>query len=503
MGCAAGSYDIDANPLTGQCGCEYLCDKKSDADPIDPNLEDANCDGSDGVVEKCVYVSKSLGTAGGAGTRLDPLDTILAGIAKASALSLPSVCVSGNAAGEQYAEVVTMKSGISVYGGFDSQDPDFQLRRSATAITIVTAEGVVFDAPQIDAETHIEGLTIHSKTPSLEGQSSYGVRLLAGTAELFVRYNVIEAQKGAKGAKGSGGTAHSQAQAPKGNAGSNGCVGSNCGGGGPQPNCTEYGGKGGDGGYDSGDGQNGSPGTANAPVGMGGGDAACFGGGNDGGKGGDAPNKGAAGTLGSAGADLGTVSQGLYLPARGGDGATGKNGKGGSGGGGGGGGDDAGFFCKSDKGGGGGSGGCGGLGGDFVRGGNGGGGSFGVFAAGGKIVVAENTISTAGGGNGGDGGNGADGQLGGFGGTGGLDSDDSGAGGAGGKGSDAGAGGPGGGGGGGPSACLAYGLATQSFSKNSCQVGAAGIGGKGGSNGDGAIGLDGATGKSGFTLQVL
>jgi hypothetical protein len=503
MGCPAGYFDIDDNPLTGDCGCEYACDKKGDADPIDPNFTDDNCDGSDGVVEECVFVSPTAGTMTGKGTRLDPVDTIAGAIAIAKQNALAGVCLSG----ESYAGPVAVASGISVYGGFDHLDPDFAFRRSPKVTTTVSAVGTVFYAEKIDLETHIEGIHIVAQTPAAEsGESTYGVRLADGLGQLYVRYNTIDAQKGATGKNGAPGTPHAEAQAKKGNNGTNGCEESqNCGFGGPQPSCVEYGGKGGDGGYDSNKGVDGSPGSGNATPGKGGEAADCnpFGGaGNDGTKGGDYTTKGAQGAVGQSGGGLGVLAGGIYVPASGADGKAGKNGKGGSGGGGGGGGATIGPLCYSDKGGGGGSGGCGGLGGDFGRGGTGGGASFGVLAVAGNVVVEDNAITTFGGGIGGKGGDGAAGQLGGPGGTAGGDSDDSGAGGPGGSGSDGGAGGPGGGGGGGPSACLAYATATQSFTKNSCQVGAGGKGGAGGKNGDGGIAPDGGDGATGFTLQI-
>ncbi|MEZ4445995.1 MAG: PE-PGRS family protein [Polyangiaceae bacterium] len=501
MGCMEGTWDIDDNPLTGECGCEYVCTKISDADPIDPNFDDDNCDGGDGVVEECVYVSKTIGTSGGAGTRLDPVDTIAGGIAIADNMNVPAVCVSG----EVYNEQVTVISGVSVYGGFDHLDPNFAFLRSPNVTTTVNAAGMVFNAPQIDTETHIAGLTINASSPSTGGASTYGVRLGGGLGHLYVRYNVIHADMGAPGAPGMNGTPHSQSSAPSGNPGSNGCQGTNCGFGGAQPVCAEFGGKGGNGGYDSGNGQNGSPGTAGAPVGAGASGSSCFGGGNNGGAGSPATTNGSQGMPGGGGAALGSIDMsGFYFPATGGNGVAGQNGKGGSGGGGGGGGDNAGGICNSDKGGGGGSGGCGGLGGDYGRGGQGGGGSFGVFAAGGTITVVGNQITTGGGGVGGKGGNGAAGQFGGSGASGGGGNDDSGSGGPGGAGSAGGAGGPGGGGGGGPSACLGYGSGViQTFNMNvSCTVGLPGFGGAIGTNPSGGASTAGANGTAGPTLQL-
>src|SRR5436190_2153926 len=76
--CPAGTWDLDKNPATGVCGCEYTCTKVSDADPIDPSFTDDNCDGSDGVVAQCVYVSATLGSVAGPGTRERPFSTIAA-----------------------------------------------------------------------------------------------------------------------------------------------------------------------------------------------------------------------------------------------------------------------------------------------------------------------------------------------------------------------------------------------------------------------------------------
>ena len=502
MGCPAGTWDIDGNPLTGQCGCEYMCNKKSMDDPIDPNFEDDNCDGSDGVVEQCVYVSATLGSATGAGTRQDPVDTIATGITTAAQKSAKGVCVSG----ENYNETVTMVSGISVWGGFDEKDPNFAFKRSPNAVSTVTATGVVFDAPQIDLVTHIEGLSIHASTPMTAGASTYGVRLGSGIGKLFVRYNVITADKGADGASGANAMDHGNAKAANGNGGTNGCEGTNCGDGGATTNCTEFGGKGGDGGYNGASGQKGATGSGNTTGGNGGSATSCNiigSGGDNGKKGADGGAKGIMGTAGSAGPNLGQLLQGFYAPGDGATGTTGANGRGAAGGGGGGGGK-GGTFCYEDKGGGGGSGGCGGLGGKSGDGGGGGGGSFGVFAAGGTVEVTGNEITTGGGGDGGNGGNGAKGQLGGNGGNGSAGYDESGGGGPGGSGSDGGAGGPGGGGGGGPSACLAYGTgATFVYEKNVlCQLGTAGMGGNGATNPDAGTSGPGATGVTGPTLQL-
>ena len=124
--CPAGTWDLDQNPATGMCGCEYSCNKISDADPIDLSYTDDNCDGSDGVVAKCVFVSASMGSVAGAGTRQQPTVSIARGIDIARTNGLAAVCVSG----ENYNEAVTVASGISIYGGFNATDQSFPFRRA-------------------------------------------------------------------------------------------------------------------------------------------------------------------------------------------------------------------------------------------------------------------------------------------------------------------------------------------------------------------------------------
>lgn len=520
LGCPADTWDLDQNPLTGECGCEYLCEQTSANDPIDEDFTDENCDGTDGVVEDCVFVSASDGSSAGNGTPGDPLDTIANGIAFAQANDVSAVCVSG----ETYNEAVTMVSGISVYGGFDHEDVDFKFRRKDTVTSAVRALGTVFLAANILEETHIEGLTIEAFTPAIPGESTYGVRLTGGSADLYVRYNVIHAFAGADGDFAGNGTAHAANQAPPGNDGGDGCEADDnpCDGderlGGAQTTCPSglFGGKGGNGNL-GGDGDDGQAGNGGTPAGGAGGDRryanldnfcsltapAAFhgvGGTNN-------INHGNNGNPGGAGNDIGSVSNGAYAPANGGNGVAGTHGAGGPGGGGGGG-EAADVLCglaiSQDAGAGGGSGGCGGQGGDFGRGGGGGGGSFGVFAAGGRVIVTDNDITTDGGGDGADGGTGQRGQTGGLGGQGGDLWDDGGNGGDGGNGSNGGHGGPGGGGGGGPCAILGFAPGVIfTMNGNSTALGSAGNGGDGGTHPiSGVTAPAGDDGVNGVTLQI-
>ncbi|KYF51587.1 PE-PGRS family protein, partial [Sorangium cellulosum] len=339
MGCLPGTHDVDGNPLTGECGCEYACTPTSTSeDPIDGDFVDANCDGGDGLVEQCVYVSAGTGDDANPGTRNAPVQTIATAIQVAQEGAVPAVCLSG----ELYEEAVTVVSGISIYGGFDHNDPDFKFRRSPSVTTTVRATGTVFYARSIEQPTHIEGITIEALRSPSPGSSTYGVRLGGGLAELYVRYNQIDVEDGQKGADGTHGAAHSAGTAPAGNAGEEGC--DYCedatmgGSGGPAPTCAEPGGRGGIGGHNKGHGAAGSPGSRGAAGGAGGVAAGvCY---TDSapGRNGAAGATGAQGTPGTGGASLGSIASGVYRPANGTNGQNGANGGGGGGAGGGGGG---------------------------------------------------------------------------------------------------------------------------------------------------------------------
>src|SRR5947209_13107399 len=74
-GCPAGFYDANGDPADG---CEYACTPGPNApsDPIDPQLVDENCDGTDGVVAKLLFVASDGIDAPNAGSRTAPMKTI-------------------------------------------------------------------------------------------------------------------------------------------------------------------------------------------------------------------------------------------------------------------------------------------------------------------------------------------------------------------------------------------------------------------------------------------
>lgn len=249
-GCPENYWNIDGNLLTGTCGCEYYCVRTQVGnDPIDGNYIDDNCDGSDGVVGECEYVSISQGSdTTGDGTQKNPFQSIDAAIKRAQANAVPAVCLSG----EVYSSAVTLASGINVYGGFDKDDPDVKWKRSPKVTTTVTATGLVFDAPQIDTETHLEGLTVAANAAVLSGANTYGIRLGGGTGQFFIRFNTITVGSGANGSRGVDAQPQTNPTAPSGIAGQAGTASGSAGGSGASaPSCVNVGGKGGDGGYDN------------------------------------------------------------------------------------------------------------------------------------------------------------------------------------------------------------------------------------------------------------
>jgi hypothetical protein len=513
--CPAGFYNLDGKGDGANCGCEYACTKKSEEDAFDIAFIDANCDGSDGMVNECVYVSTSIGNDTGDGTRQKPFKTIARAVVVAGAgTKKRPVCLSA----EKYTEPVELPSGVSLYGGFNQADPTFPFRRSfkngtqdiATTIVAPTTgptAGTGILIQEIKEEMHVENLTIDVKIGEAQnGQSVYGVRVGGGTGQLFLRKNVLLLGNANPGAGGANGVPPSTSPAPNGNVGGNGC--SNCssfGQGGAAPVCSSPGGRGGNGSNGSGnDGAPGSPGAGGASGGGGGGGTSCISSGN-GGPGGPG-NPGAAGSVPAQGgvgaASLGTVVTGLYVAAKGAAGPAGGNGGGGGGGGGGGSSARSWPICYDDGAGGGGSGGCGGAGGPGGGGGDGGGSVIGLLLGGATAVVEANVFTLGNGGAGGKGGTGATGQPGGTGMGGGSPGPVAGTGGRGGNGGGGGSGAGGGGGAGGHSVRIARApTAVVTEATNTGTLGTAGPGGDGGSGGTGAPA--GTKGTAGLAKELL
>jgi hypothetical protein len=447
-----------------------------------PFCGDLPCDG--------IHVAPT-GTDSAAGTKDAPLASISAGIAKASQSSPPlAVFVRAGV----YTELVTMRSGVSVYGGFD-----MSWMRTPGSVTEIDgpSPAVIFDALPTGAA--LDRFTVKSADATAMGESSYAI-VIKSSQGVELRDLTVMPGAGAPGGTGeNGGTGSSGGNGGTGTKGcedSGGfCSGCNRpqGGGGGASACA-MGGKGGNAGHGDNGGGKGDDGVNNPASGAFGGPQGAGQFGTPGGTGADG-QPGGPGMGGEAGAEVGVFMGVLYMPAAGGTGGMGGNGTGGGGGGGGGGGNDS---CDSygASGGGGGGAGCGGTPGS---GGTGGGGSFGVVALDSAVILRGSMVMGGAGGAGGAGGRGGDGgSPGGPGGTGpyggGSEQDDGGMGGPGGYGGAGGIGGHGGGGGGGASAAIVcVGSATITIPSSTLT---GGVGGAGGAS-------MGNAGKTGVSSQAI
>jgi len=436
---------------------EYPCSEKPDSP--DPDFIDSNCDGIDGNIIESVFVDMLNGNNMNNGSMASPVATIAKGVDIAYNSGKKHVLVAFGT----YSGSVTLKTGISIHGGY-SGHPSWSRSKSNTTVISTNSDGLYAEWV---GDLTLSFLTIRSADAVSSGQSSVAMKLY-NCANIVLSNLQITAGNGAPGSNGTDGT--KGLDGLSGQQGNPGCESSggffcdSCqtpqgGAGGVSP-CGANGGKGGSPGKGN---ANGSPGesgvgsTTNGGAGdiAGSWDGMCLyyaGLAVHGGNG----DSGAFGMNGSAGGVQGDFNGFEYIPSHGGNGTNGSHGQGGGGGGGGCGGTD---YCNSfgSSGGGGGGAGCGGTRG---TGGTGGGGSFALWTYKSTGIVLDSVkLETK---NGGKGGNGGYGQIGGFGALGGSggpyggdgEQDDGGCGGWGGAGGNGGRGGHGGGGGGGPSVCL-------------------------------------------------
>ena len=519
-----GVIDDGADPDgDGYCGAEvwvnggcWECPEGGgDCAPGDPAIHpgaedrpdvdgvDSNCDGVDGQVEKCVFVSEELGADYFPGTMSEPKASIEAGLAVVSD-QVGKTCVLV-AKGSYVEDALELPPGTAVWGGYDDKSgwivDDSLVTMIYGARRAVTVNGSTLP-------TSLGRLEIHAADGTPTKKSSIGVFVRLSTTVTLAKLNVFAGQ----GAGGNGGLGGSAGQpGDHGTDGTSGCQpwclvngGGSCpghapGGSSPAPM--------GGGGYGQGmdifipEGWNsevletvGWSGTyAGEPSG-------CFkqlgpsvdcggAGGLKSGSHGGSGESGGNGVAGTAGAYGGGGDGGGKLTPfgfKGSPGLSGGAGEAGCGGGGGGlGGSmpEAGFWACDAIGGGGGGGGGAGTGGGSGKGGHAGGGSLAVALYKSPVTIIDSAFHTDGGGAGGKGGNGAAGGAGGWGGKGGAGYDGSGKGGKGGNGGKGGKGGGGGGGSGGVSVGIAYtcGMGPDLQTPLSHELGWPGAGGNSGS----------------------
>jgi len=525
--CAMGFADADRD---GGNGCE--CEIGVGTDDPDGAFLDENCDGIDGDLARGILVSRSLG-ADSATCGLDfatPCQTIGHALTRAIGEARRDLFVMAGS----YDEVVDLRDGIRIFGGYDtswvrdaradaahqttitggadSTDGQYMAVKAHDLIVAPTLENLVLVGP--DAPSGMAGA----------GRSSYVVHAANVTGMELIRVTLRAGNAGNGLAGTAGGSASSSAAARGSNGGAadqfatacndssrgaGGGRGTNSCSGGSSPNAGT-GGRGGT--MDSDCGVFSL--NLNARGGSAGASASTFATGSYGYRGAGSstcavPGNGQNGRITNGGAGVGGTDVRGRLMGRywagtaGGPGDTGLHGTGGGGGGGSGGCDD-GTDSHGAGGGGGGAGGCAAPGGG--TGGGSGGGSFGLFTVGATLNVSFCDIQRGNGGNGGTGGGGGRGQSGGPRGSGGGGAGGSQPGGTGGNGGHGGHGGGGGGGPGGPS----FGIFSEgSTIVNDCGItgGSAGTGGGGGPSApsapaaerDGNVGTVGAAGILGAT----
>ena len=423
------------------------------------------------------YFVAPTGSDAAAGTRAAPFATVQHAIDVADA--------AGNGgdvyiAAGVYAGSITLRSRVSLYGGFE---PAGWTRDIAVSRPTISGGRIAMRGADISALT-LEGVRVESADAADSSQSSIAL-LFHNSADVRVRRSEIVAGDGFRGRNGA--TGNDPAKTDNGNNGLGAavCPPTRAGGSGGESNVSRAGGAGGNGGLAGGFGGTDGQGTSGGSGGNGGG---AFGGNGTSGSASTASRTNGSG--GQPGTGFGTLSPADVVAAVAPSGGGGQNGWGGGGGGGGGGG----LGC----GGGGGGGGAGGIGGGGGAGGHGGGHSIGVALSGTTTATIEDVAITLGqGGQGGTGGRGGSGGTAGSGGSGGGSNASGGAGGNGASGT-SGAHGGGGGGGAGGSAIGVVEAATASSTRNSVTVtpGTPGAGGAGGPRSGGNAGSTGTAGEA-------
>lgn len=491
---------------------------------------DRNCDRVDGVAARALFVSVG---AGGTGTQTAPFSTLSEAIAAFDAARHDHILVAEG----RYEEVVRLRAGVQIHGGYGSS---FTARDIAARPTVIAPSGPSSSSDRAavvaqglgSTETVLAGLTVRGwdatgTTSAGTGASTVGlwVQDSPGLRVLDVRIEAGDAADGAAGASGVQGTDGQDGAVGRDAAecSSTRCTGESQdgGAGGRNSACTMAAGNDGGGASGSVEDQEFQP-----PLGLdgrGGSNARYTSAGSASFadfckydcqvpnrlEGGDA-SAGSSGSVGSGGrgcaSDVGSIDGDGWRPGSSASaGGVGSSGQGGGGGGAGGGvinlnpasctiGRRVGDLGAT--GGGGGAGGCGGRAGEAGRQG---GASIGLLLISGAAPTLEGVVIVPGaGGAGGRGGDGARGGRGGQGGLGGLSYPPAwcgGSAGRGGRGGDGGSGGGGGGGCGGPS----FGIAGSGLGAVPgvvfSTVGRGGGAGVGGRSPDGANGGDGTDGR--------
>ncbi len=403
------------------CADNYFCPVETDGASGAAGGDRCPDDPADGPVSpECgIWVSALLGDDSNPGTPALPVKTL----GKAAELAEDGqqqtgqagrvYACGGESASEVYVEALELRSGVSLFGGFECAEGWRYVGNAKPAVIAPQVPGAValtlLEGQTENAESFLIDIRAKAEDAVAPGGSSIAVFALDGARASFRRAHFI-AGNGADGADGAPGN-HNGAAAEKGlpgNDGANACTMNPGSGGASFTVMCEAGlhtgsGAGGDGGEGvAGSGGEGITPPADNPLGYGAGGiaedpvsgTACtpgFGG-----------AAGAPGAPGAAALGPGRLTPQGFIGAAGADGMTGKPGQGGGGGGG-----SIGYaFCggMSHGGAGGGSGGLGGCGGKGGKGGQAGGSSIGIAVRHATVTFSDTSATSGKGGNGGNGG---------------------------------------------------------------------------------------------------
>lgn len=118
-----------------------------------------------------IFVSASKGIAGADGAKTRPVKTIAEGLPLAEAKGLPLIVCA-----EAYAEAITMRSGVTMFGYFECNDLESWKRTTARA-TIASPTSPAVLAADISAPTRFEGFEVSAPNagPSSTAASSVGM----------------------------------------------------------------------------------------------------------------------------------------------------------------------------------------------------------------------------------------------------------------------------------------------------------------------------------------
>ncbi|HET9623779.1 MAG TPA: hypothetical protein VFP84_20545, partial [Kofleriaceae bacterium] len=221
----AGATDACSitTPLNTQCAGSRTCggpagwsacQPPSATDVPDGDYKDDNCDGIDGDATQGIFVSTSGANTLTCGTTVSqPCQTINAALDRAVATGRPNLYVQAGA----YHEVVVLRSGVSIWGGYDISWQRGPVSAATHKVTIIGQQDTAGDneylavrardltAPVTIADLAIQGPDAQGVggASGRDGRSSYAIHA-KGAALSLVRVQLI-AGSGAAGATGAPG----------------------------------------------------------------------------------------------------------------------------------------------------------------------------------------------------------------------------------------------------------------------------------------------------------